>query len=101
MQVAAKGRLRSLAALVAFAAWILGPSPAAGQLPTSLAEKARQALLLASITLRPPDAFYDPPANVPDKPGVLLRNEPLKDVILPPGMRGWRMLYTTTVDDST
>lgn len=34
-------------------------------------------------------------------PGALLRSEPLKDVILPAGMRGWRILYTTTVDDRT
>ncbi len=37
----------------------------------------------------------------PDKPGELLRSEPLKDVTLPPGMRGWRILYTTTIDDQT
>jgi hypothetical protein len=55
----------------------------------------------ASITARAPDAFYDPPADVPRKPGALLRSEPLKDVILPAGMRGWRILYATTVDDST
>src|SRR5580765_2316323 len=55
----------------------------------------------ASITLHAPDAFYDPPADVPRKPGALLRSEPLKDVILPPGVRGWRILYATTVDDST
>src|SRR5205823_14156039 len=30
-----------------------------------------------------------------------LRSEPLKDVILPAGVRGWRILYATTVDDST
>ena len=35
------------------------------------------------------------------KPGALLRSEPLKDVILPAGIRGWRILYATTVDDST
>jgi pimeloyl-ACP methyl ester carboxylesterase len=48
-----------------------------------------------------PDAFYDPPADLPHKPGALLRSEPLKDVILPAGMQGWRILYTTTVDDNT
>jgi pimeloyl-ACP methyl ester carboxylesterase len=53
------------------------------------------------VTVRVPDAFYDPPAQVPGRPGVLLRHEPLKDVTLPPGMRGWRILYTTTVDDHT
>jgi pimeloyl-ACP methyl ester carboxylesterase len=48
-----------------------------------------------------PDAFYDPPANLPHKPGALLRSEPLKDVILAAGVQGWRILYTTTVDDNT
>jgi pimeloyl-ACP methyl ester carboxylesterase len=53
------------------------------------------------ITVRAPDAFYDPPAQVPGRPGVLLRSEPLRDVMLPAGMQGWRILYTTTVDDKT
>ena len=55
----------------------------------------------ASITARAPDAFYDPPSDASRKPGALLRSEPLKDVILPAGVRGWRILYATTVDDST
>src|SRR5260370_24714263 len=55
----------------------------------------------ASITAQAPDAFYDPPSDLPHQPGALLRSEPLKDVILPAGMRGWRILYATTVDDST
>ena len=55
----------------------------------------------ASITARAPDAFYDPPSNMSRQPGALLRSEPLKDVILPAGIRGWRILYATTVDDST
>jgi pimeloyl-ACP methyl ester carboxylesterase len=54
-----------------------------------------------SITSHTPDAFYDPPSDVPHQPGALLRSEPLKDVILPAGIRGWRILYATTVDDST
>jgi hypothetical protein len=54
-----------------------------------------------AITARPPDAFYDPPATVPSRPGVLLRAEPLENVTLPAGMSGWRILYTTTVDDRT
>ena len=58
-------------------------------------------VLRASITARAPDAFYDPPSDLSRQPGALLRNEPLKDVILPAGMRGWRILYATTVDDST
>jgi pimeloyl-ACP methyl ester carboxylesterase len=56
---------------------------------------------VADVTARAPDAFYDPPALLPNRPGVLLRSEPLKDVTLPQGMRGWRILYTTTVDDKT
>jgi pimeloyl-ACP methyl ester carboxylesterase len=55
----------------------------------------------ASITARAPDEFYDPPSGLPHQPGALLRSEPLKDAILPAGMRGWRILYTTTVDDNT
>jgi pimeloyl-ACP methyl ester carboxylesterase len=55
----------------------------------------------AGVTLRAPDAFYDPPAQVPDRPGALLRSEPLQNVTLPAGMRGWRILYTTTVNDTT
>jgi pimeloyl-ACP methyl ester carboxylesterase len=55
----------------------------------------------ASITPHPPDAFYDPPSDVSQRPGALLRSEPLKDVILPAGIRGWRILYATTVDDNT
>jgi pimeloyl-ACP methyl ester carboxylesterase len=55
----------------------------------------------ATITAHAPDAFYDPPSDLPHQTGALLRSEPLKDVILPVGMRGWRILYTTTVDDST
>jgi len=55
----------------------------------------------ASITAHAPDEFYDPPSDVPRKPGELLRSEPLRDVMLPAGVRGWRILYATTVDDST
>ena len=55
----------------------------------------------ASITAHAPDAFYDPPSDLSHQPGALLRSEPLKDVILPAGIRGWRILYATTVDDAT
>jgi len=55
----------------------------------------------ASVTAYAPDAFYDPPADLPRKPGALLRSEPLKDVKLPAGVKGWRILYATTVDDNT
>ena len=55
----------------------------------------------ARISARAPDEFYDPPSDLPHHPGALLRSEPLKDVILPAGIRGWRILYATTVDDNT
>src|SRR6266550_299082 len=55
----------------------------------------------ANITADAPDAFYDPPSELSHQPGALLRSEPLKDVILPASIRGWRILYATTVDDST
>ena len=55
----------------------------------------------ASLAARSPDAFYDPPAKVPYRSGSLLRQEQLKDVSLPAGMRGWRILYTTKVNDRT
>ena len=55
----------------------------------------------ASITAQAPDAFYDPPSDTSHQPGALMRSEPLKDVILPAGIQGWRILYATTVDDST
>src|SRR4249919_185017 len=55
----------------------------------------------ATITAHAPDSFYDPLTDLPRKPGALLRSEPLKDVMLPAGIRGWRILYATTVDDST
>ena len=64
--------------------------------PTSTPQGVR-----TSITAQAPDAFYDPPPGMSHQPGALLRSEPLKDVILPPGIRGWRILYATTVDDST
>ena len=54
-----------------------------------------------SITAHAPDAFYDPPSDLSHQPGALLRSEPLKDVVLPAGMRGWRILYATTVNDNT
>jgi pimeloyl-ACP methyl ester carboxylesterase len=53
------------------------------------------------VTVHAPDAFYIPPADAPDRAGVLLRAEPLHDATLPAGLRGWRVLYTTTVDDAT
>ncbi len=62
------------------------------------------ALLLAVVSLRinqgapVVDAFYDPPASVPDTPGALLRSEPFTRA-LPDGAQAWRILYTTTRAD--
>lgn len=42
-----------------------------------------------------PDAFYDPPDDVPSAAGELIRDERFhRDV--PDGARAWRILYTTT-----
>src|SRR5438128_3135635 len=57
--------------------------------------------LRAIITAHAPAASYDPPSDLSRQPGALLRSGPLKDVILPAGMRGWRILHATTADDST
>jgi pimeloyl-ACP methyl ester carboxylesterase len=54
-----------------------------------------------AITTHPPDGFYEPPAERPSRTGMLVRSEPLKEVKLPGGMRGWRILYATTIDDNT
>ena len=48
-------------------------------------EKAQQAL----------EAFYTPPNALPDKPGVIIRSEPLDNVTVEGG-QGYRVLYTTT-----
>jgi glyoxylase-like metal-dependent hydrolase (beta-lactamase superfamily II)/acetyl esterase/lipase len=48
-----------------------------------------------------PEPFYDPPDSVPAQPGRLLRQELLQNRELPAGTRAWRILYTTTLNDST
>src|SRR5258708_13018828 len=49
----------------------------------------------ASITAHAPEAFYDPPSDLSRQPGALLRSEPLKDVILPAGVRSSHLLSAT------
>jgi acetyl esterase/lipase len=45
-----------------------------------------------------PDAFYAPPSQKAAESGALLRSEPYTTDV-PVGMRGWRILYTTTRAD--
>jgi len=78
-----------------------GPTTTATSATAASVAAAFSQAIAPGITARAPDAFYDPPANVPNKPGVLLRSEPLKGVTLPTGLQGWRILYTTTVSDSS
>lgn len=60
-----------------------------------------QAATAPVVSMHEPDAFYDPPANPPPHPGTLLRVERLENVTLPAGMQGWRIQYSTSVDDHT
>lgn len=57
------------------------------------------ALLAASVYLHDeparPGAFYTAPRDVPSEPGQLLRSKPYTHGV-PPGARGWLILYTTT-----
>lgn len=46
-----------------------------------------------------PDAFYDPPDDVPGAPGQLLRSEPFSSDEIPAGASAWKILYTTTSDE--
>ncbi|WP_315097078.1 lipase family protein [uncultured Cellulomonas sp.] len=61
------------------------------------------ALVAVSLTLQRgvpvPDAFYDPPDDVPSAPGQLLRSEPFTSDEIPAGATAWRILYTTTRDE--
>ncbi|WP_418057286.1 alpha/beta fold hydrolase [Pimelobacter simplex] len=60
-------------------------------------------LLAAGLTLDRaaprPDAFYTAPTSVPSEPGRLVRSAPFTRDI-PDGAQAWRILYTTTRDDS-
>lgn len=60
-----------------------------------LALGAVTALLYDTGSRAVPDEFYLSPASVPDRPGQLLRSEPL-DRMVPAGAQAWRILYTTT-----
>jgi uncharacterized membrane protein HdeD (DUF308 family)/acetyl esterase/lipase len=57
-------------------------------------------LVLASVVVQRgvprPDAFYDPPEDLPSTAGQLLRSEPFTSDEIPSGAHAWRILYTTT-----
>src|SRR5215213_1290384 len=52
-------------------------------------------------TWLPVDVFYEPPAEVPAEPGILLRSVPLTDRLLPEGTQAWQILYTSTFADDS
>lgn len=60
------------------------------------------ALMIGWLAARPrvPDAFYTSTVGLPNKPGVLLREEAF-DRKVPVGARAWRILYTTTRGDGS
>lgn len=45
------------------------------------------------------EPFYTPPANIPAKPGTVIRVEPINNVTLPNG-KAYRVLYTTLDKDN-
>jgi acetyl esterase/lipase len=95
-------RLLPFAALLAMLTGVGAALDAFAQPKDASASSAAQLQArLAGLIVRAPGAFYDPPAEVPSRPGALLRSEWLSDVTLPAGMQGWRILYTTTVNDAT
>jgi pimeloyl-ACP methyl ester carboxylesterase len=70
-------------------------APASNPAPDSTEVKSSA---LAGIEI---DDFYTPPKKIPKNPGEIIRAEVLQGYSLPHGMRGWKMLYTTTVNDKT
>lgn len=56
--------------------------------------------LLRSDDRPAPGSFYAVPANLPGKPGELLRSEPLTTGV-PQGARAWKILYTSTSGDGS
>lgn len=89
-------RTVSLAVVCVSSSWFAEPATAS---PGASSGTGRN--LVAGVTIHAPDAFYNPPAHASRQRGALLRSEPLKGVSLPDGLRGWRILYATSVDDKT
>jgi pimeloyl-ACP methyl ester carboxylesterase len=63
--------------------------------------QATPEIRMAAGTIAAPEPFYDPPATVPAQPGRLIRAELLTDRKIPAGTRVGRILYTTTLNDTT
>lgn len=84
---------------------LLRPGPARRRLPAlraALALLLTLALAAGTVWLHrldpreEPDAFYTPPLAVPAEPGRIVRAEPYPSERVPAGLRGWRILYTST-----
>lgn len=86
--VRSRGRLRGWARVAG----------AAAALVIALALAGVGAQLHRGVTVI--DDFYTAPASVPAAAGVLIRSETFSREI-PDGAKAWRILYTTTRDDST
>jgi pimeloyl-ACP methyl ester carboxylesterase len=75
-----------------------------------MTDRARRALLPAALLALglalPATAQTDPdlapdPATAIDPPGTLIEAELILPALLPAGVQGWRILYATTIDDTT
>ncbi|MGN6868568.1 MAG: alpha/beta fold hydrolase [Solirubrobacteraceae bacterium] len=75
----------------------LRASGATAAVALALALVAVSAVIHRSVSS--PDAFYEAPSTIPPRPGELLRSERYTGGI-PKHWHAWRILYTTTRDDS-
>jgi acetyl esterase/lipase len=56
-------------------------------------------VLFAVLTRNPsPGPFYEAPADVPARPGTMIRSEPFTAGV-PAGARAWRVLYSSTAEN--
>jgi hypothetical protein len=98
----ASGRLTTLLAAMSVCSFCATTAPQQAAAQSSepantlrTAQRAADNKNVPASTLLKRDAFYDPPAQAPDKPGMLIRSEPLTDRTLPENAKAWRILYTT------
>lgn len=79
--------------------WVRTISAAAALVVVTLLAFGSHAVLSGDV--RPaPGPFYTTPADVPDRPGQLIRSEPLTSGV-PSGAQAWKILYTTTHPDGS